>query len=151
MFSQKIRILLFSLIFGSIGCSIDSPLGLIPKDKMANILAEIHLAETKAHSLDISNSDTTNVIFRKLEAEIFKKYQVDTSSYYKSYRYYLIEPEQFSDIYKDVIEKIKIQNKIDSLADSKKPKTDSAYQKAVNTDSIKKKMFGKKIIFKKTK
>lgn len=95
---------------------------LISKGKMVEILSEIHHIEGIVNGLGIQNTDTSSYLYRKLEAEMFKKMDVDTAAYFESYKYYLINADEFTDIYKQVVEKVKEKNKIDSLADAKLPK-----------------------------
>jgi hypothetical protein len=112
---------LFVFLF-LLGCKFkldQQPDNLVSKDKMIAILAEIHMTEGKINNLNIQSSDTTQFIYRKMEAEIFKKNKVDTADYYKTYKYYLVNAEEFSDMYKDVVKIIKAQNKLDSIAEAK--------------------------------
>jgi hypothetical protein len=113
-----------------------APSHLLDKDQMAKILAEIHLKEGVINNYAINNSDTTSFLYRKVEADIFKKYAVDTNSYYESYKYYLIHPEEFTDMYKQVIVNIKAQNRLDSLAEAQKPKTKNGHKNKMLPDSV---------------
>jgi Domain of unknown function (DUF4296) len=96
---------------------------LISKGKMVEILAEIHHIEGIVNGLAIQNTDTSSFLYRKLEADLFKKMDVDTAAYFESYKYYLINADEFTDIYKQVVEKVKQKNRVDSLADAKLPKS----------------------------
>jgi hypothetical protein len=66
----------------------------------------MHKAEALTNSAGIPSSDTSFYIFEQYEKEIFKKQQVDTADYYKSYKFYLVNPEEFTDLYKLVVDKI---------------------------------------------
>jgi Domain of unknown function (DUF4296) len=120
---------------------------LVSKEKMVNILTDMHRMEGFVNNLGIQSSDTTQFFFRKLEAEIFKKYAVDTAAYYQSYKYYLINPEDFKEIYSDVVKQITAKNKIDSLAESKLKKVVVDTTKKDTVKLIKPKIFGKKNLF----
>jgi Domain of unknown function (DUF4296) len=118
------------------------PENLVSKDKMVNIMADVHRLEGFVNNLSVQSSDTSQFIYRKMEAKIFKKYGVDTTAYLNSYKYYLINTEEFSEMYKSVVKIIKEKNKVDSLAVSKlkKPKIDSlalVKLKKVKLDSAK--------------
>jgi hypothetical protein len=120
---------------------------LVAKEKMVNILTDMHRMEGVVNNLGIQSSDTTQFFFRKLEAEIFKKYAVDTAAYYQSYKYYLINPEDFKEIYDDVVKQIVAKNKVDSLAESKLPKVKIDTTKKDTSKLTKPKIFGKKNLF----
>lgn len=128
----------------------EKPKNLLSKQKMADVLVEMHRAEAMTNSAGIPSSDTSFYIFAQLEKEIFKKHQIDTSDYYKSYKFYLVNPEEFTDLYKLVVDKIIIQNKADSTAEAKanknkpKAKADTTKIKPMG-DSLPKPVFGKGI------
>lgn len=87
------------------------PDNLIPPDKMASLLADIHLAEARVGKLNIGNSDSSAIVFTRLQAKAFAKEQVDTSAYSKSYIYYSSHPAALAQIYEQVIEKLKVKQK----------------------------------------
>jgi Domain of unknown function (DUF4296) len=115
---HKILIILV-IVFGCKPKNDDKPNNLIPKAKMAKLLADIHILEGKVNKLGVVNTDTTSFIFRKYEAELFKKHEIDTTEYFESYKYYLINPDDFTDVYKQAVEIIKEKNKVDSLQNAK--------------------------------
>ena len=83
------------------------PDNLIPEPQMAAILMEIHLAEGRVSRLGISTSDSSNIVYKRLEKQIFRRLRVDTSAYTKSYIYYSSHPRQMEAVYKQVIENLK--------------------------------------------
>ncbi|MGA0556079.1 DUF4296 domain-containing protein [Larkinella sp. VNQ87] len=89
----------------------EAPADLIPKPKMAQILTEIHLAEARVTKLNRISQDTNTLIYKHLERQIYKKYQVDTAVYNKSYTYYAADPQQLADIYKLVTEELEKRKK----------------------------------------
>ncbi len=116
----KIKIVLLTLLIISCKQSIEKePDNLISKEKMINLLSDIHRIEGVVNNLGIQSSDTTSFIYRKMEAQLFKKHKVDTSAYYKSFKYYLGNPDEFTEMYKEVVLSIKEKNKIDSLKEAK--------------------------------
>lgn len=88
------------------------PKNLIPQERMAEILTEVHMAEARVGRLGIATIDSSNIIYRRLEKGILKKYQVDTSAYTRSYVYYSSHPDEMEAIYKQVVDNLK--QKIDS-------------------------------------
>lgn len=83
------------------------PDNLIPEPRMAAILTEIHIAEGRVSRLGISTSDSSNIVYKRLEKQIFWQLQVDTSAYTKSYIYYSSHPRQMEAVYEQVIENLK--------------------------------------------
>ncbi|MBO0936332.1 DUF4296 domain-containing protein [Fibrella sp. HMF5335] len=84
-----------------------APAKLISPAKMADILAEIHMAEARVGKLNIGNSDSAAIVFKRLQNNVFAKAQVDTATYTKSYVYYSSHPAELAGIYEQVIEKLK--------------------------------------------
>lgn len=83
------------------------PDNLIPESRMATILTEIHLIESRVSRIGLASSDSSNIVYKRLEKQIFRKLQVDTSAYTKSYIYYSSHPRQMETIYKQIIENLK--------------------------------------------
>lgn len=112
------------------------PGDVLPEDKMAEVLTEIHLAEAKAGKLGITSSDSTTLIYKRLESQIYKKHKIDTATYFRSYRYYSSNPDKMADVYKQVAEKLQIQDSLQRLkaAPVPTPKKDSLAKKT--TDSL---------------
>ncbi|MES2794725.1 MAG: DUF4296 domain-containing protein [Bacteroidota bacterium] len=122
---KYILLLAFCILLGACKPKFDKkPEKLVPKDKMVKILSDMHRMEGFVNNMGIQNTDTSQFIFRKLEAKIFKKYQVDTAAYYASYKYYLINPDDFTEMYKQVVKSIKEKNKADSLVEAKSKKNE---------------------------
>ena len=78
------------------------PDNLIPEPRMAAILTQIHLAEARVSRIGLATSDSSNIVYKRLEKQIFRQLQVDTSAYTKSYIYYSSHPRQMERIYKQV-------------------------------------------------
>ncbi|WP_338874525.1 DUF4296 domain-containing protein [Spirosoma sp. SC4-14] len=85
----------------------ERPDNLIPEDRMADILTEVHKAETKVSRLGLRSLDSSNIAYKHLERQIFVKFKVDTAAYTKSYVYYSSHPREMESIYKQVVEKLK--------------------------------------------
>ncbi len=126
----------------------EKPKNLLSKEKMADVLVEMHRAEALTNSAGVPSTDTSFYIFGQYEKDIFKKHQIDTADYYKSYKFYLVNPEEFTDLYKLVVNKITKQNKADSTVEAKskknklKEKVDSTKLKPLK-DSLPRPVFGK--------
>ncbi|CAG5071912.1 hypothetical protein DYBT9623_03889 [Dyadobacter sp. CECT 9623] len=103
--------LLFCLVIS--GCSKEEkpPANTLPEDKMAAILADIHVAESRVNRLQLRSLDSSLMIFGQLKADIWKKHKVDTLTYSKSYSYYMSHPQIMTRIYEKVNKKIEIREK----------------------------------------
>ena len=101
-------ILTFFLIFSCKNNDYENDLYL-PKDKMINILIEIHLLEEKVNQLNYSE-DSLKTIYELFEKEIFKNHDVSDEEYRKSYSYYFFDPKQLDEIYQSVIDSLNIYN-----------------------------------------
>ena len=83
------------------------PDNLIPESRMATILTQIHLIESRVSRMGLGSSDSSNIVYKRLERQVFRTLQVDTSVYSKSYIYYSSHPRQMETIYKQVTENLK--------------------------------------------
>lgn len=82
------------------------PDNLVPVDKMVQILTEVHLAESRVSKLGLSASDSSAMVYKRLERQIHKKLNVDTAAYNRSYTYYAANPAKLEAIYKEVVKNL---------------------------------------------
>jgi hypothetical protein len=112
-FSQVIILLLLLI------CSCESdekpPVGTLSKEKMATILSEVHIAETRVTRLQLKSLDSSLMVFNQLKEGIWKKHKVDTLVYKNSYNYYMTHPEQMSGIYEMVEKKMNAREKTNNI------------------------------------
>jgi hypothetical protein len=87
----------------------ERPDNLLSEDQMANILTEVHLAEARVSRLSLRSIDSSNLAYKHLESQIFKRFNVDTAAYRKSYIFYSSHPADMEVIYKQVTEKLNKQ------------------------------------------
>jgi hypothetical protein len=97
-----LRLIGLILLLGSCKGRPSPPDGTIDTKVMAKVLADIHVAETKASRLGIVDYDSTKAAFKYFESQIMLKYKIDTAIYRKSYDFYASNPEYLIDIYDDV-------------------------------------------------
>ena len=83
------------------------PDNLISEAQMTAILTDIHLAESQVSRMGLGSSDSSNMVYKRLEKQIFQKFKVDTSAYTKSYVFYSSHPRRMEEIYKQVVENLK--------------------------------------------
>lgn len=65
------------------------------------------MAEARASRLNLSGTDSSTIVYKRLEKQIFKKFQVDTAVYSKSYAFYAAHPKKMESVYKQVVENLK--------------------------------------------
>ncbi len=97
------------------------PDNLIDETKMADILTEVHIAETRISRLSLRSVDSSNMAYKHVESQIFKKFGVDTATYRASYTFYSSHPADMEVIYKQVTEKLKKKMAVKSRQPSPKP------------------------------
>lgn len=77
------------------------PADILPKEKMVELMVDVHLAEAQSQAkIGFDNSKTIKQAYYKF---IFNKYQISYSQFAKSFDYYSAHPEVFSEIYDNVI------------------------------------------------
>ncbi len=94
------------LIFLSCNGNSKPPDDILDREKMAEILTDIHLAESRVSKMDLRSMDSSVVVFNKLQQDIWAKYEVDSALYNKSYAYYASNPEAMSSLYEIVTKKL---------------------------------------------
>jgi len=117
--------LAFSLI-GLLSCGdeekVKVPKDLLPPAKLTSILADIHLAESRVELMRVS-PDTATVVFKRLQAEIFKKQNVSEKDFLKTYDFYLNNIKELDKIYERLVDtlgmrEIKVSSTKPSTADT---------------------------------
>ncbi|PWJ55274.1 uncharacterized protein DUF4296 [Dyadobacter jejuensis] len=78
------------------------PSGTLSKEKMAGILADIHLAEARITKLQLKTVDSSAMVYEKLKLDIWKRHQVDTLQYRTSYEFYVTHPKLMKEVYEQV-------------------------------------------------
>jgi len=86
------------------------PANLLTKEKMIEILPDVHLAEA---SIQTMNSRDRDSIGRVYFTHIFRIHEVDEAAFYNSMEYYTHEPTALEEIY------IKVEEKLKSMATEK--------------------------------
>ncbi len=112
MMTRPISLLTIALLWLFFSCGpnqdngTDRPDNLVDEDKMVAILTEIHLTEAKVSKLNLRSIDSSNLVYKRLERQLLRKYNVDTSAYSRSYIYYASHPEAMERVYKRIVEKL---------------------------------------------
>jgi hypothetical protein len=104
---------LLFLLFGLSACgSQERPDNLIQEDKMAKILAEIHLLEAQINNLRFQHEDSSVYVYQKKRFDIVKSFQSDTATFRISLKYYLLNPDKMKEIYKQVKVNLEAKKKV---------------------------------------
>jgi len=107
---RKYITLFFSLLF--LGACSNTPSGIINEDEMANVLTDVHIADGTL----ITKSQEPDTLYKYGTGKyllIFKKYNIDSATFRRSYIYYTDNPKEFVDIYDKVVKSL--QAKTDSV------------------------------------
>ena len=122
MIRRKVNFSLLSLLLtmyllANAACSSEEkpPKGTLSEEQMATILTDIHIMESRVTKLQLKSSDSSQMAFDKIKADIWKKNKVDTMAYRKSYDYYMTHPRQMAKIYEKVNKKIEIREKSNNI------------------------------------
>ncbi|MCF2489514.1 DUF4296 domain-containing protein [Dyadobacter sp. CY347] len=110
-----IHFLLATLLFTSCVSDEKPPKDTMSEEKMATILTDIHLAESRVNRMQLRSLDSSLMIFGKLKSDIWKKHKVDTVAYRKSYDYYMTRPETMTRIYEKVNKNVEIREKTNNI------------------------------------
>ena len=81
------------------------PAGLLPKDKMTALLADLHLLEAKVESSRLP-IDSARALYLAQQKDLLWKNEVDDSVFHRSYRYYSIHGKDLDEIYGAVIDSL---------------------------------------------
>lgn len=104
-----------SLIFAGCNKEETPPEGTLPEEKMADILTDIHIAESRVTRLQLKSLDSSILIFDQLKKDVWKKHKVDTVLYRSSYNFYMTHPDYMTRIYDKVGKKIEAREKTKNI------------------------------------
>jgi hypothetical protein len=103
---NKFFLILVILTIGIASCDktvFKKPEKLIPRKKMINILADIHIAESTFNSRRYQDTLLYKSESSHFYYSILKKYGYPDTVFEKSYVYYAGDPKNFEKLYRDVI------------------------------------------------
>lgn len=84
----------------------DRPEGLIEKEKMSQLIMEIHLLESKINHVPISPSDSVQAVYEHFEELLFQDFGVTREQYEISFNYYVDHPNEFEKIYTTTVDSL---------------------------------------------
>jgi hypothetical protein len=84
------------------------PEDVIPRDTMAAILVDIHIAESKV-SVKSIRPDSAHIYYNLHKKEIFNKYKVPEERFEKSFEYYMRNLTEMDQIYAVVVDSLSLR------------------------------------------
>lgn len=83
--------------------AVDIPSNILPKEKMVQVITEVHIAEAQAHIKTLPDSTSTEAIsFQK----IFEKQSITKQEYEESLAFYIDHPVLLDSIYVQVLNEL---------------------------------------------
>ena len=128
---MRLKIFLLTFLLTACG-SDDKPKNLIPEDKMAKVLSEIHILEAQINNLHFQHEDSSVFVYQKKRFELMKTFKLDTATFRVSLKYYLLNPDKMKGIYTEVKKNLEAKKKV---IEAKK-----------KSEDVKKKLEDKKIL-----
>lgn len=96
--------LLFLSSCGQEEKSVVVPVDVLPKEKMAQVLTDIHLAEAETNLKILPDSASTILMAIGIRLQkIFEKHEITKAQYEKSLSFYIDHPELLNQIYEKVL------------------------------------------------
>ena len=96
------------LVFGACSKKERVPEGILTKDQMVNVLAELYIAEQKISTLGIKR-DSLNQIFSAMKGRVFEQTGMQESVFDTSLDYYVDHPKSLEEIYTVLIDSLNLR------------------------------------------
>jgi uncharacterized membrane protein len=110
---KKVYLLLFLAlgVFAFSSCSDKSDKDRLEQEKMAQILADIHIDEAIVQNMNVGSIDTALVLYHEMSKLTLKKRGLDSTKVSKSLQSYVKDPDAFIKLYTRVNEIIEERGK----------------------------------------
>ncbi|WP_439882395.1 DUF4296 domain-containing protein [Pontibacter sp. MBLB2868] len=106
---KRLFYILFCLsLFGCGADSSDRPKNLVPEDKMVQILADIHIAESRIET-KVVYPDTALMTYNYWQKEILQKHGVTEKQFRDTYRYYQNHLKEMDALYETIIDTLSVR------------------------------------------
>ncbi len=109
--------LVLLILFNITGCSKKKtiiPEGVLDQKKMAEVLTEVHLLESKISRMYLG-TDSSKVVYSHYEKMLFTELGITQEEYQRSLNFYVEEVEDFHKIYEVVVDSLLARQKGDQL------------------------------------
>ncbi len=100
------------IIISACSTADNRPADLVPENKMALILTEIHILEAKIKQLGIQKNDSMQAVYDHYERLLFNDFGIDKSQYERSFNYYVNHPKEFNTVYETVVDTLALRQKL---------------------------------------
>ena len=111
MVKKTIKYLCILTFFINTSCDSGMNQNIIEKEKMVEILIEMHLMEESIDILEL-NADTSKALFNIKEQEIFDNYSVTEKEYRESFSYYFFNSNNLDNIYGNIIDSLMLYQQL---------------------------------------
>lgn len=95
-------LLMFAISCGKKKKAFVVPDGIIKKEEMVKVLADIHITEATINLRNVSSTNTVS-LNAALYKNVFVKHKISKEEFEKSYAFYSSNTELFNDVYDNVI------------------------------------------------
>jgi hypothetical protein len=110
--NNKILVLLVFILFACTKTEVvEKPDWLVPEETMVEFLVEMHIIESKMTRLGLRR-DSVEQIFDQYQENLFEKYDLVDSVYYKSYNYYLNDLKAMNRIYEAIVDSLNVREQV---------------------------------------
>lgn len=106
---KRLFFFLLILLFGT-ACQEESiPNNVLPKEKMTNLLKDLHLTEAYINSNYAFNSDSAKYAYLEMQDSIFKVYETDSATFDSSLSFYKTHVRLLDEIYISIIDSLNMR------------------------------------------
>ena len=102
------KLFLVMLVLTSCNEANKLPIGILPENKMINLLIELHLTEAKV-SIKNLPQDSSVKFYNYLQNKVFAENKVDSIIFSNSYNYYSTDSKKIDAIYTAVIDSLSLR------------------------------------------
>ncbi|WP_167856689.1 DUF4296 domain-containing protein [Hymenobacter aquaticus] len=81
------------------------PSNLLPKEKMIQMLVEVHLNESRVEAARL-RADSSQALFNQLQKDMLWRHEVSDSTFWQSYRYYAVHEKDLDEMYGIVLDSL---------------------------------------------
>ena len=111
MIKKSVKYLCILTFFINTSCDSGINQNIIEKEKMVEILIELHLIEESIDILEL-NPDTSKALYHIKEQEIFYSYSVTEKQYRESFSYYFFNSNNLDNIYGNIIDSLMLYQQL---------------------------------------
>lgn len=116
---KKVVLLFISLVFLGACKKNKKPEFVLSEDQMVSVLIDIHITEGIASALPIKY-DSSQVIYRLMEKDVFLKHEVSDSVFTQSMLYYLQDPTIMDELYARIVDSLSLKQTLRTAQQSNK-------------------------------